>query len=142
MSSQNIPLKGRIDFLDPAEFRPQRLFAFELRRWKAQLGPSARISAGCLRWQELPRFPRWGHASLRAHRQRAEIVERAAGFGLPHDEICQLIVSERTGKPIDAKTLRSAFRAELDRSIAAADSAVANALYNNAVHSNNVAAQI
>jgi hypothetical protein len=34
---------------------------------------------------------------------------------LPHDKICQLIVSERTGKPIDAKTLRSAFRAELDR---------------------------
>jgi hypothetical protein len=41
---------------DPAEFRPQRLFVFELRRWEAQLGPSARISAGCLRWQELPRF--------------------------------------------------------------------------------------
>src|SRR5262249_7224613 len=41
---------------DPAELRPQRLFAFELRRWEAQLGPSARISAGCLRWQELPRF--------------------------------------------------------------------------------------
>jgi hypothetical protein len=29
-----------------------------------------------------------------------EIVEKAAGFGLPHDKICQLIVSERTGKPI------------------------------------------
>ncbi len=29
-----------------------------------------------------------------------EIVEEAAGFGLPHDKICQLIVSERTGKPI------------------------------------------
>jgi hypothetical protein len=28
----------------------------ELRRWEAQLGPSAKISAGCLRWQELPRF--------------------------------------------------------------------------------------
>jgi hypothetical protein len=26
-------------------FRPQRLFAFELRRWEPQLGPSARISA-------------------------------------------------------------------------------------------------
>ena len=29
-----------------------------------------------------------------------EIVEKAAGFGLPHDKICQLIVSERMGKPI------------------------------------------
>jgi len=26
---------------DPAEFRPQRLFAFELQGWEAQLGPSA-----------------------------------------------------------------------------------------------------
>ena len=34
-----------------------------------------------------------------------EIVEKAAGFGLPHYKICQLIVSERTGKPIDAKAL-------------------------------------
>jgi hypothetical protein len=56
MSSQNIPLKGRKISGDRAELRPQRLFAFKLRRWKAQLGPSARISAGCLRWQELPRF--------------------------------------------------------------------------------------
>jgi hypothetical protein len=32
-----------------------------------------------------------------------EIVEKAAGFGLPHDKICKRIVSERTGKPIDAK---------------------------------------
>jgi hypothetical protein len=55
-------------------------------------------------------------------------------IALPHDKICQLIVSERTGKPIDAMTLRSAFRAELDRGVAVADAAVANALYNNAVH--------
>jgi hypothetical protein len=34
MSSQNIPLKGRTDFRDAAEFRPQRLFAFELRGWE------------------------------------------------------------------------------------------------------------
>src|SRR5262249_51291088 len=56
MSWQNTPLKDRTDFRDPAELRPQRLFAFELRRWEAQLEPSASISAGCLRWQELPRF--------------------------------------------------------------------------------------
>ena len=31
-SSQNIPLKGRSDSQDSAEFRPQRPFAFELRR--------------------------------------------------------------------------------------------------------------
>jgi hypothetical protein len=36
---------------------------------------------------------------------------------------------ERTGKPIDAKTLRVVFRAELDRGVAVADSAAANAVY-------------
>jgi len=39
MSSQIIPLKGRADSRDPAEFWPQRLFAFELRRGDTQLGP-------------------------------------------------------------------------------------------------------
>src|SRR5258708_11659027 len=33
MSSQMIPLKDRADCGNPAEFWPQRLFAFELRRW-------------------------------------------------------------------------------------------------------------
>jgi len=37
-----------------------------------------------------------------------KIVEKAAGFGLPHDKICQLIVSERTGKPIGLYTTRFA----------------------------------
>src|SRR6266480_2529740 len=46
MPSQNIPLKGRTDSRDPAEFWPQRLFAFELRCRDTQLGPGARISAG------------------------------------------------------------------------------------------------
>src|SRR5262252_635428 len=52
---------------DPAEFRPQRLFAFELRRWEAQLGPSASISAGCLRWRELPRFSAGQSSNTIAH---------------------------------------------------------------------------
>jgi hypothetical protein len=48
----------------------------------------------------------------RAHKER-EIVETAAGFGLPHDKICQLIVSERTGKPIDAKRCARRFAQSL-----------------------------
>src|SRR5215831_8421494 len=63
MPSQNMPLKGRTDSGDPAEFRPQRLFAFELRRWEAQLGPSARISAGCLRGRNCRDFPPSGGQS-------------------------------------------------------------------------------
>src|ERR1700716_1853377 len=66
-SSQNIPLKGRSDCPDPAEFWPQRLFAFELRRPGDAARPRARTSAGVLartlvielpslRRQELPRF--------------------------------------------------------------------------------------
>src|SRR2546427_6702999 len=53
----NYPLERshRFPEIQP-KFWTRRLFAFELRRWEAQLGPSARISAGCLRWQELPRF--------------------------------------------------------------------------------------
>jgi len=83
--------------------------------------------------------PRWGHADLRAHRQRTQ-DRREGGWLRSNDKICQLIVSERTGKPIDPKTLREVFRVELERGVAVADSEVANALYNNAVHSNNVAA--
>src|SRR5215469_17598135 len=63
MPSQNMPLKGRTDSGDPAEFRPQRLSAFELRRWEAQLGPSARISAGCLRGRNCRDFPPSGGQS-------------------------------------------------------------------------------
>jgi hypothetical protein len=55
--------------------------------------------------------------------EQRKTVERAAGFGLPQDKICQLVVSDRTGRPIDE---RKAFRAELDRGMALADYAVAN----------------
>jgi len=65
MSSQNIPLKGRTDFRDPAEFRPQRLFAFELRRWEAQLENSIKRHRytpwdlrGDVRYQDLTKSSR------------------------------------------------------------------------------------
>jgi hypothetical protein len=29
-----------------------------------------------------------------------ETVERVAGFGLPHEDICQLVINPRTGKAI------------------------------------------
>jgi hypothetical protein len=54
---------------------------------------------------------------------------REAGWLWPNArKICQFIVLERTGKPIDAKTLRVVFRAELDRRVAVAGSAAANAV--------------
>ena len=45
----------------------------------------------------------------------ARPLERVAGFGLPHEDICQLVINPRTGKAISGETLRSAFRKELDR---------------------------
>jgi hypothetical protein len=56
--------------------------------------------------------------------EQRKIVEKAAGFGLPQEKICQLVISERTGKPIDKKTLAEAFRAELGRGMAVTDSRV------------------
>src|SRR5262249_35015677 len=51
--------------------------------------------------------------------EQRKVVERSR-LGLPRAYICQLIVSERTGKPISLETLESAFRAELDRGMAQA----------------------
>jgi len=81
-------------------------------------------------------MPRFGPTD-----EQRRIVEKASGFGLPQEKICQLIISERTGNPIDKKTLAEAFRAELDRGMALADYAVGNALYERAV-GGNVTAQI
>jgi hypothetical protein len=72
--------------------------------------------------------------------EQRNVVERAAGFGLPQVYICQLIVSERTGKPISLETLESAFRAELDRGMALAHYQVAKSLYEQAVGGNVTAA--
>jgi hypothetical protein len=47
MSTQIIPLKDRTDLRGPSEFQPQRLFAFELRRWErsSSLVPGSRQKA-------------------------------------------------------------------------------------------------
>src|SRR5262249_49849032 len=53
MSSQNIPLKARSDSRDPAEFWPQRLFAFEVRRWgDAVLVPGSQRAFLRERWSQ------------------------------------------------------------------------------------------
>lgn len=57
------------------------------------------------------------------------LVESAAGFGIPHEEIARLIVNPQTGKALDPKTLRKHFRFELDTGATKANIAVANALF-------------
>ena len=77
-----------------------------------------------------PRLPgRPPFEPTEAHRSH---VETLAGFGLPHPQICQLIINPQTGKPISEKTLRLHFAAELETGVAKANSAVAQSLYKRA----------
>jgi hypothetical protein len=69
-----------------------------------------------------------------------ETVRRSADFGLPQQYICELIVSERTGKPISLETLGKAFRAELDAGKATATDKVINSLFDKAVNGDTTAA--
>jgi hypothetical protein len=65
-------------------------------------------------------------------RDRAQ-VESLASYGVDHDDICLLVINPRTGKPIAPKTLRAAFRAELDTGMVKVNARVAESLYVQAV---------
>jgi hypothetical protein len=45
--------------------------------------------------------------------EQRDNVEAMIGFGLTEEEICSLVKNPETGKPIDQKTLRKHFRAEI-----------------------------
>lgn len=62
-----------------------------------------------------------------------EDVENMAAMGLKQEQICLLIRNPRTGKAIDAKTLRRAFREEFDVGRLKANYTVAKSLYKRAV---------
>ena len=70
------------------------------------------------------------------------MVTAMAALGIRQDLIVTRVVNPRTEAPIDAKTLRRAFRRELTAGSAEATQLVANALFRNAVQNDNVAAQI
>jgi hypothetical protein len=67
--------------------------------------------------------------------QRAT-VEAMAGYGIPHDDIAMVIISPRTSRPIDPKTLREAFRDELDAGHVKANAKVVQSLFNQATQGN------
>src|SRR5262249_15856679 len=100
MSSQNIPLKVRSDSRDPAEFWPQRLFAFEVAAFSA-------LSGGFLR------FP---IGDRRCNRTRASVGNaggNARGFigivelpSLPEDPAYRCM--QRLGQPL-AETTEESF---------------------------------
>lgn len=58
-----------------------------------------------------------------------------AGAGIPEEKMVQLVTNPETGLPIDAKTLRKHFRAELDSGHTKADTLVAQGLFKNATTS-------
>lgn len=67
-------------------------------------------------------------------RDQRNYVELAAGFGIPEEAICRLVVNERqrNPKPIDAKTLRKYFAVELADGQTKANIKVAGSLFKNA----------
>jgi hypothetical protein len=56
-------------------------------------------------------------------------VRVAVACGMPQDLVCRQLVNPATGKPIDEKTLRLHFRAELDDGMSTANAMVARSLY-------------
>jgi hypothetical protein len=64
--------------------------------------------------------------------QDRKTVESMAGFGVPQEDICKVILNKR-GKPIALMTLRKHFRAELDTGMIKANAKVAQSLHQQAV---------
>lgn len=60
-------------------------------------------------------------------------VEAFAAFGIPQEDMALLILNPETGRPIDLKTLRAAFRVELDTGMSKANAKVAESLFAQAV---------
>jgi hypothetical protein len=87
-----------------------------------------------------PRPRRTGYHPFVPTQEQRHHVETLAGYGIPHEEICRLVINERTGRPIDDKTLRRHFRAELDSGYVKANAKVVQSLYAQAVAGNVTAA--
>ncbi len=65
-------------------------------------------------------------------KQQRQHVEAMAGFGITHEDISRLVISPRTNEGIDTKTLREAFRKELDAGHVKANSKVGQSLFQQA----------
>ncbi|MGT2505687.1 hypothetical protein [Cupriavidus basilensis] len=60
------------------------------------------------------------------------LVLSLAGFGAPHEYIASQVSNPQTGKPLDPKSLRRHFRAELDTGKNRTNALVAQALFKQA----------
>lgn len=61
-----------------------------------------------------------------------KLVKAMASYGVPHDAIAAHVNNPSTGKPIDAKSLRKHFRAELDVGEAASQALIAQTVFRHA----------
>lgn len=59
-------------------------------------------------------------------------VQIMAACGMPHEQIASQIINHQTGKPLVAKTLRAAFRDELNTGMSTANALVAQSLFKKA----------
>jgi hypothetical protein len=83
---------------------------------------------------------RTGYHPFAPTKEQRDQVEAMAGYGIPHEDICRLVINPRTGCPIDDKTLRRHFRYELDTGYVKANAKVVQSLYAQATGGNVTAA--
>lgn len=74
-----------------------------------------------------------GHPPFEPTPEQRKTVEAMAGYGIIHEDIRLVVTNPESGAPIDAKTLRKHFSAELARGHVIANAKVAESLFNQAV---------
>lgn len=74
-----------------------------------------------------------GRPAFEPTAEQRRLVETHAAFGTPQDDICTLIISSVSGKPITGKTLRQKFATELSVAESRANARVVESLFHQAV---------
>lgn len=78
------------------------------------------------------RAPGGGRKRFQPDDKQRLTVSIMAACGMPHEEIARQVINPDTGLPISEKTLRSAFREDLDQGKAKASALVAQSLFKKA----------
>jgi hypothetical protein len=79
----------------------------------------------------MPARPGSGRKAFMPTAEQKKLVEALSGYGIPQEDICRLVTDNR-GQPISDRTLRKAFRHELDNGAVKANAKVAEALFKHA----------
>lgn len=70
-----------------------------------------------------------GPAAYEPTAEQRRLVETMAGYGIEQLEICKHVINPKSGKPLSPKTLRKAFRDELDTGMTKANAKVVESLF-------------